>query len=273
MAGLLVVVVLLLVGSGAIARGQVADAEDGFVARIDQERSSRGLGTLAFAEDLQVVARRHAQRMADRGEPYHNRDLGTEVHDWEIVAENVGVGPDVDTIHRAFMDSAEHRDIILHPDLTQLGVGVVQTSDGSMWVVEVFRKPQQASTTTTPTTAAPAPPRSPAGPSGGRSAVPPATTVASTPPSSAVSTTQAASPLPRVEDDRGAVSASDVSTGGGRRVAVAQVAVGTSTPAMIDADVAGLARRVPPAAWVAAFLLAGVVGLQGQTLRRLGLVG
>lgn len=266
-------VVLLLVGGGAIARGQAVGAEDGFVARVAQERSSRGLGSLAFAQDLQLVARRHAQRMADRGEPYHNPDLGTEVHDWEIVAENVGVGPDVDTVHRALMDSAEHRGVILHPDLTQLGVGVVQTSDGNLWVVEVFRKPQQAPTaTTTPTTTASPPPRAPVG-SGGDPAVAPATTVAPTASSDVGSTTQAASPLSKVEDDRGAVSTSEVATGGGRRVAVARTAVDTGTPAMIDADVAGLARRVPPAAWVAAFLLAGVVGLQGQTLRRLGLVG
>lgn len=265
------VVVLLLLGSGATARGQQVDAEDGLVARVAQERSSRGLGALAFAQDLQAVARRHAQRMADRGEPYHNPDLGTEVHDWETVAENVGVGSDVDAVHRAFMDSQEHRDIILHPDLTQLGVGVVQTSDGRLWVVEVFRRPQPTSpTTTTPTTAAPSRPPTTAG---GPSAVAPATTVATTRETSTIPGTKTASALPRAEVDPDAAPKSGVSTSGGRRAAVVRVAADEGTPAMIDPDLAGLARRVAPAAWVAAFLLAGVVGLQGHTLRRLGLVG
>lgn len=273
LAGLLVVVVLLLLGSGTIARGQAADAEDGFVARVAQERSSRGLGRLAFAEDLQVVARRHAQRMADRGEPYHNPDLGSEVQGWEVAAENVGVGPDVDTTHRAFMDSPEHRDIILHPDLTELGVGVVRTSDGREWVVEVFRRPAQATASptttttvsTTVTTSAPARPPTTSG--AGPAVAPPTTGATTTTMTSPTPDPAATSALPRAEADQDAVA-----TSGARPAALARSAIETASPVVIDPDLAGLARSAPPAAWVAAFLLAGVVGLQGQTLRRLGLV-
>lgn len=264
-------VVLLLVGSGASARGQVVDAEDAFVAHIAQERSSRGLGALAFAEDLQVVARRHAQRMADRGEPYHNPDLGTEVQDWEIVAENVGVGPDVDTIHRAFMDSQEHRDIILHPDLTQLGVGVVGTNDGRLWVVEVFRKPQeaqQAPPQSQPTAQAAPPPSSTHAPTRSSTTAPVAsTTSASTSvPTEQPSTVAAQAGTSEVALAEAAATRAHGSTASGRGV------IDASPPIIVAPNVAGVAAELPAEAWVAAFLLAAVVGFQGQALRRLGLV-
>ena len=237
------------------------------MARIAQARSSRGLGSLAFAEDLQTVARRHAQRMADQGEPGHNPNLGSEVQDWEIVAENVGVGPDVDAIHEAFMDSTEHRDIILHPDLTQIGLGVVQTPDGRLWVVEVLRKPQpqqQAESSgepepepERPTPAAPTPPPTPA--PAGSSTTTPATTPAASPTSAPTTVTTAQSPTLAAQ-----AGPSEVATGQG----VAQV----FAPVVVTPRVAGVAAELPAQAWVAAFLLAAVVGFQGQALRRLGLV-
>ncbi len=253
--------VLLLLGSGVTARAQVVDAEDGFAAHIAQERSSRGILALAPAADLQAVARRHAQRMADRGEPYHNPDLGSEVQGWSIVAENVGVGPDVATVHQAFMDSSTHRDIILNADLTERGVGVVQTSDGQLWVVEVFRRPQAASSTTAParppTTSAARPVVAPT------PTIAPTTTTTAPPPPEPM----AVSPLPRVSDDGEALASSSA-----RPAMLGRFAAERSAPAAVAPDLAGIARRVSPAAWVAAFLLAGVVGLQGQALRRLGLV-
>ena len=45
-----------------------------------------------------------------------------------------------------------------------------------------------------------------------------------------------------------------------------------ATPAAAMPDLEDLARDVPAAAWVGAVLLAAVVALQGQALRRLGLV-
>lgn len=258
--------VLLLLGSGVTAHAQVVGAEDGFAAHIAQERSSRGISALTPAADLQAVARRQAQRMADRGEPYHNPDLGSEVHGWSIVAENVGVGPDVTTVHQAFMDSSTHRDIILNPDVTELGVGVVQTSDGQLWVVEVFRRPEASSPGTAPTRP---PTTAGAGPTVAQvTTIAPPTTTTTTIASPPAPEPAAASPLPRVSADGEALAST-----GARPATLGRFAIDASAPVAIAPDLAGIARRVSPAAWVAAFLLAGVVGLQGQALRRLGLVG
>lgn len=259
---LVVMAPLLFLGSGGGARAQTVDAEHGFVARIAQERSARGLGALTAADDLQVVARRHAQRMADRGRAYHNPDLGTEVQGWSIVAENVGRGPDVDSLHQAFMESQTHRDIILHPDLTQIGVGVVTAANGDLYVVEVFRRPEDQPAAPPPTAPAAAPPvashTSSATPS--RAAASPSTTTTTV-------LAPAPAPLPRAEP----TVVQGVIASGGEATALAgnrPVVVAAAVP-----DLADVARRVPPAAWAAAVLLAGVVGLQGQVLRRMGLVG
>ncbi|MGH2829121.1 MAG: CAP domain-containing protein, partial [Actinomycetota bacterium] len=118
--------------------------ENSFVSRINSERSTRGLSSLRWNEDLASVARRHARRMADSGNLHHNPNLRNEVEGWEIVGENVGFGPNVDELHRAFMDSASHRANVLDRDYTLLGTGTVWR-DGTLWVTEVFMKPQRSS--------------------------------------------------------------------------------------------------------------------------------
>jgi hypothetical protein len=279
---LLLVAALLLVSSGVAARAQEAGAEDDFVARIAQERAAHGLPSFTVAADLQAVARRHAQRMADKGTHFHNPDLASEVQDWALVAENVGQGPNVEDLHAAFMASSQHRAAILHPDLTQIGVGVVRGSDGLLFVVQVFRQPMAAAPPPPPTTAPPPPTTaSPVAASPiTASAAPSPTTAPSTPPSSAPTTAPvvrppseaAASPTTvapaPVAVEAAALSArqADLLRGSLARPVAAR------SPELATPDLSELATAVPPAAWVGAFLLAAVVALQGHTLRRLGLV-
>src|SRR5205823_4546063 len=136
-------------------------SEGGFVARTNQERTSRGLGALAVADDLVAIARQHSQEMASSGRLYHNPNLGTQVQGWNAVGENVGTGPSVDAVHVAFMNSPHHRDNILNSRYTQIGVGVVW-SGNALWVTEVFRQP--AAPRPAPAPRAPvAAPRPPAG--------------------------------------------------------------------------------------------------------------
>jgi hypothetical protein len=258
----LLLLVLLIVGSTASARAQVVDAEDGFAARISQERAAAGLPALAPAADLQAVARRHAQRMADRGTPFHNPDLESEVTGWSLLGENVGYGPDVDTVHGKFMESPDHRRIILMPELTQVGVGVVRTGDGRLWVVEVFRRPE----------AAPAP--APAPPASSTAATPttaPPTTVA---PPAPTPTTAMPLPAPTVPPPAPVTPAEEqreVSRSARPAAVLGVIAVRpTPAPAVPALDVPSDA--VPAVAWAAGLLLAAVVALQAQTVRRLGLL-
>lgn len=255
---------LLLLGSAlaaeraAAAGDGPAQAEVGFAHQIGQERSARGIGGVVPASDLQTVARRHAQRMADRGEPYHNPNLGAEVQGWSVVSENVGAGSNVAQIHDAFMASRTHRDIILNGELIELGVGVVE-ADGQLWVVEVFRRPSQAAAGP-PQPAAPLPGTDQApstAPS--RHAVPP-TTVASPP-----DVTTAPPPPPPTT-----MPEEDLTGRGNGAVALGVIAAVSPRAVPVPH---GPQRGVPGVAWVAAALLVGVVAFQIKALRSSTLLG
>ncbi len=141
-----IALILVILGSlvGISTVEAASGEESSFASRINSERSSRGMGTLAWAEDLAQVARRHSQRMASQNNLHHNPNLGSEVRGWKAVGENVGYGPGVDELHGAFMQSPSHRANILDADYTQIGIGTVW-ADGTLWVTEVFRQPSGSS--------------------------------------------------------------------------------------------------------------------------------
>lgn len=136
------VALLSLNGAGAGFATTSGHEEAGFLALVDRERATRGLGGLAEAEDLVAVARRHSARMASENDVFHNAGLSSEVDGWELLGENVGVGPTVGDIHRALMESKVHRDVILQPRFTQVGVGVVVVGE-EIWLTQVFRRPEE----------------------------------------------------------------------------------------------------------------------------------
>lgn len=147
----------LLAAPAGSARAQAPDLEAQFVARIAAERQAAGRGALAVAADLVEVARRHSATMASENRLYHNTQLGTQVVNWLKVGENVGTGATVESIHGALMASPTHRDEILGPSFTQVGVGVVR-SDAAVWVTQIFRLPEQTTAVTAPAATAPAAP-------------------------------------------------------------------------------------------------------------------
>jgi hypothetical protein len=88
--------------------------------------------------------------MADQDHLHHNPKLGTDVTSWTRLAENVGVGPSVSSLHTALMNSEGHRRNILDKDVTQLGIGVEVASTGRLWVTQVFRRPASGAACTSP---------------------------------------------------------------------------------------------------------------------------
>ena len=137
----------LVVTIGALSVGVVAAApayadstysmEAQFVAKINAARQASGLSPYAVASDLTSVARGHSNTMASKQSLYHNPSLTSEVSNWRAVGENVGDGPDVNSLHEAFMNSPPHRKNILRRSFKRVGVGVV-TADGRIWVTVVF---------------------------------------------------------------------------------------------------------------------------------------
>ena len=63
--------------------------------------------------------------------------LQERVTKWSTLGENVGFGGDVDSLHKAFMNSPAHKANILFFSFKHVGVGVVK-KDGLMWVTVIF---------------------------------------------------------------------------------------------------------------------------------------
>lgn len=247
-----------------------APSEADFLARLDSARSAAGLGSLAARDDLVDVARRHSEDMATQHRLYHNPSLQSQVTGWQRVGENVGTGSDVASVHDAFMQSPVHRDDILSPYFTEVGIGVVW--DGStLWVTEVFRQPSSPAARPTPTPAsapAPAPVRRaqaarPVPP-------PPPTTVPVTAPPTTVAPAADPPTQSRFVAEFGRQNASLLEDARpGPATVPAPAVLGVTREQAIAVPV-----RVPPIpapVGVAAGLLALVTLLQGVVVRRLGL--
>ena len=158
------VLVALVVGFGVVLVGfgplSAASGASATVAdAIALVHASRGTTDLGERSDLDAVAQRHAERMAAENRLYHNPSLGREVTGYELVGENVGVGPELGPIHQAFMESPSHRANILDTRFTEIGIGLATGADGALWIVQVFRQPIVVAAAPAP---APAPAAAPA---------------------------------------------------------------------------------------------------------------
>jgi cysteine-rich secretory family protein len=110
-----------------------------FVSDINAERTSRGLSPLFIRDDLIEVARAWSARMASEGRIWHDPNITEKVQGWTVLGDNVGRGPSASAIHRAFMESPTHKDVILDPRFNEVGVGIVM--DGStMYVTEILAR-------------------------------------------------------------------------------------------------------------------------------------
>jgi uncharacterized protein YkwD len=106
---------------------------------VNQSRADNGLPALLPDRELQVIANRQANRMADSGTIFHSSNLGDQLSwGWYGWAENVGYGPSVEWVHTAFMGSAHHAGNILNGSYDYVGVGVAYGSDGNVYVATVF---------------------------------------------------------------------------------------------------------------------------------------
>lgn len=168
----ILIAALATAGSGLSAG---ASAEGDFLAKINAERSSRGLNTLSVDGGLASHARKHTQDMINAGEIYHSSEAELKAaagSGWSAIGENVGRGGSVSSLHQAFMDSPGHRANILG-DYNYVGIGT-GTSNGVLYVTVVFMKKGSTTTTTT------APPATSSSSSSTKTAAPATTTTQTT---------------------------------------------------------------------------------------------
>jgi uncharacterized protein YkwD len=122
--------------------------EERLLVLANKERESRGLPPLQWSDGLAAVARRHSADLALSGALSHVSSSGETLQDRLVGAgfffaragENVARGETyfADLIHRALMESSEHRENILDPGFDTVGNGAVKAQDGTYFVTQDF---------------------------------------------------------------------------------------------------------------------------------------
>jgi uncharacterized protein YkwD len=140
--------VLLAACSPPVTSGSGGRSNDGRLgglqAQVNASRARSGLGPLYWDDTLAASAQRWSQHLAWSNGFGHqdlvalNARLGDP---YATLGEVLFIGPCTASsaeIHQALMNSPSHRSVILTPSLDVLGVGIVCTAGGKLYVVEDF---------------------------------------------------------------------------------------------------------------------------------------
>lgn len=112
--------------------------------RVNDERKARGLRPLVWHEGLADLARQWSEEMIESG--YRHSPDAFRVHpDVLGMGENILMGyTDSGEAHVGWMESDGHRQNILDPAYTTIGIGVVCRNDGRIWATQLFGVPLDA---------------------------------------------------------------------------------------------------------------------------------
>jgi hypothetical protein len=125
--------------------------------RVNDERLARGLPPLAWHVGLANIAERWSETMIAEQRYEHSTPEFRAHPDFYGSGENIAMGQsDAAEVHVGWMRSDGHRQSILDPNVTAIGIGIVCRSDGRMWATQVFGAPHGGSYT--PPTMPPAEP-------------------------------------------------------------------------------------------------------------------
>ncbi len=120
--------------------GEDESALDQLIARV---RAAAGAGPLTRDQVLDVLAKKHADAMREKGLTAHDvgkgdlRERMGEEGAFRQIGENVAHSSTLANAHRALYDSPSHRMNLLSVHYTKLGLGIARAPD-SVYVCEVF---------------------------------------------------------------------------------------------------------------------------------------
>lgn len=138
-------------GSASASTVDISSMEHKVLDLVNTERVNNGLNPLVWNEQLAEVARAHSYDMAARNFFDHNNPDGLSPFErianygiqYSVAAENIAEGQSSpEAVMQAWMNSPGHRENILNPSLTELGVGlyVSEYGYGYYWT-QNFRRP------------------------------------------------------------------------------------------------------------------------------------
>lgn len=123
-----------------------AESEQHMVELVNEERAKQGLSTLRVEEKMTIVVRKHSRDMFERRYFSHyspeGRDVGYRAREggieYTLIGENLAYAPDVMSAHRGFMESEAHRQNILDPTFSRIGIGVIDADIYGKMFTQVF---------------------------------------------------------------------------------------------------------------------------------------
>lgn len=126
-----------------------AVAEAQMVELVNEERRARGLVELVIDERLVEVARAHSREMFELGYFSHQSPNTGSPFDrmtnagieYQRAGENLAYAQSVAVAHRGLMDSPGHRENILRPEFTRIGVGVIAAGAYGRMFTQLFIRP------------------------------------------------------------------------------------------------------------------------------------
>src|SRR2546430_9280324 len=144
---LLAATVLFFISASANVQLQRNDSERQLFEALNRERAAQGLSALQWDDVLFKAARRHALRMANLTRLEHQLPSESNLEGrlaeagarFSVIAENIAIGPNPPIIHAGWMDSPGHRNNILDPQLTSVGIAAVR-GQGGLFAVQDFSR-------------------------------------------------------------------------------------------------------------------------------------
>ena len=146
-----VTAVLGLGALGALAeRCSPPSPQQQVVDQTNQRRAERGLPALTVDTRLATAAQQHSADQARYNLMSHTgsdgSSAGTRItrqgYRWSAWAENVAAGQrDATTVMNAWMNSSAHRANILSSNVTQIGIGLAYSSNGTPYWTMVLARP------------------------------------------------------------------------------------------------------------------------------------
>lgn len=133
--------------SGYSAGYSLNAGEQQLLGLVNEQRAANKLSAYTVNLKLSYLARLRAQEMAnDQTLTHFSPTYGTPPQMEEAAgisgnpmgAENICEGPSVSVDNTALFNSPPHRANLLDPQETQIGLGVAQSSNGIVWVSELF---------------------------------------------------------------------------------------------------------------------------------------
>lgn len=114
-------------------------AQESVRSHVNASRSAYGVHTLGDELIVRYKAQQWAEHLAATGTLSHSKlSSGLDGLSWAGVAENVGRGSSIASVHESYMASPGHRANILDRRWDRVGTGHAVGRDGRTYTVQVF---------------------------------------------------------------------------------------------------------------------------------------